>query len=227
MSLVAALFRRLHRTTGSIPRSRIPHGSAGIKLVGHREAVGGMWDEVGALQFQYLKNQGLQPHHVLLDIACGCLRGGVHFIPYLDVGNYLGIEKEQEHVNAGVSVELGQEMFEAKRPELVVTDAFEFHCFTRKPNLAIAQSLFTHLTPDHIHLCLANLRDFVEPGHRAYVTFFEGDSSANSRQSHDHRAFRYSADEMAAFGAAHRFDPVYIGDWNHPRHQKMMRYIAV
>lgn len=57
---------------------------------GPRGYVGGLWHELGELQFRFLVDQGLRPEHVLLDIACGSLRGGVRFVPYLNPGNYLG-----------------------------------------------------------------------------------------------------------------------------------------
>ncbi|MCC6946958.1 MAG: class I SAM-dependent methyltransferase [Bradyrhizobiaceae bacterium] len=56
------------------------------------KAIGGMWEEVGKLQFDYLVGKGLKPHHRLLDIGCGTLRGGRLFIRYLDVGGYTGLE---------------------------------------------------------------------------------------------------------------------------------------
>ena len=43
---------------------------------GHREFVGGIWEVMGKLQFDFLVKQGLRPNHVFLDIACGSLRAG-------------------------------------------------------------------------------------------------------------------------------------------------------
>ncbi len=42
----------------------------------HRDMVGGMWEEIGRLQFEFLRARGLKPSHRLLDIGCGSLRGG-------------------------------------------------------------------------------------------------------------------------------------------------------
>ena len=53
-------------------------GDAGVDQLGHREYVGGLWDEMGKLQFDFMVSQGLSPEHTMLDIACGALRGGVH-----------------------------------------------------------------------------------------------------------------------------------------------------
>ena len=54
-------------------------------------AIGGMWEEIGQLQFDYLRNDGLRPDHSMLDIGCGTLRGGRHFIAWLSPGKYTGL----------------------------------------------------------------------------------------------------------------------------------------
>jgi hypothetical protein len=61
------------------------------QLPWHRRRVGGMWEEIGRLQFDFLLSKGLQSRHFLLDIGCGSLRGGIHFIGFLDAGRYDGI----------------------------------------------------------------------------------------------------------------------------------------
>ena len=50
----------------------------------HREFIGGMCDEIGPLQIQFLERNGLTPHSTLLDIGCGSLRLGVHAAEYLN-----------------------------------------------------------------------------------------------------------------------------------------------
>src|SRR5947209_3842440 len=67
----------------------------------HRELVGGAWEEIGKLQFSFMIDKGLSPDHTLLDIGCGSLRGGVHFVPYLNKGNYFGIDINQSLLDSG------------------------------------------------------------------------------------------------------------------------------
>ena len=72
-----------------------------MSVLWHREAVGGLWEEMGRLQFDFLVEQGLQPHHKFLDIGCGSMRGGRHFIAHLDPGNYFGVDREAKLLSSG------------------------------------------------------------------------------------------------------------------------------
>jgi SAM-dependent methyltransferase len=224
------LFRVLRNTFQTITgyrRQLKPQRQEALQKLGHRSYIGGMWEEIGRLQFDFLLRQGLQPSHCLLDIGCGSFRGGVHFIAYLGVGNYLGIDKEQKLIELGIEKELGNALYEEKKPQLVVSDNFTFERFSKKPQFSVAQSLFTHLTPEDIFLCLANLRRFVEPNHLLFATFLEGQSSPNPETSHSLVAFKYTKEEMVKFGESCGWKAVYIGHWNHPRHQMIMKYEAV
>lgn len=199
---------------------------------GHRMYVGGAdrhWDLISALQFNYLVEQGLRPEHRFLDIACGALRGGVRFIRYLEPGGYMGIDKRIELIIYGVAAELGLETFAEKRPRFVISDAFQFRKFeTPPPQYALAQSLFTHLSAGDIELCLQRLRGFCRPGLKLYATFFETpEPRENPAESHSHGGFLFTRGEMERFGADHGFEPRYVGDWGHPRRQRMMIYTAV
>ena len=199
-------------------------GEEGIGEMGHRAYVGGMWEEVGKLQFDFLVGQGLKPSHFFLDIGCGALRGGVHFIRYLEPGHYLGIEKERTLLELGIERELGRAVYEEKKPELLVSARFEVDRLSRKPEFSVAQSLFTHLEESDIRLCLGNLGRVVEPGHLLFATFFEGSSWFNPKASHSHEGFRYTRRAMQRFGEAAAFRATYIGPWRHPRGQMMMRF---
>ena len=149
-------------------------------MIGHRKYVGGKWDEIGDHQFAFLKQQGLRPKHVLLDIACGSLRLGVKAIPYMQPGHYLGIEKEQQLLDAGVEQELGEALLKSKRPRLLCSSDFSFEQFETPIDMAIAQSLFTHLPPPLIGLCLEKLKPWLKPDGSFFATFFEVEQEINN-----------------------------------------------
>ena len=192
---------------------------------GHREYVGGVWETHGRRQFRFMIEQGLQPQHVFFDIACGSLRAGVRFIPYLDRGNYLGLDIKQQLIDAGIRYELGPELYEIKKPEFLVSDAFEFDRFSKQPDFALAQSLFTHVIERDILLCLTNLRKKAKPNTRFFATFFEAAHVIENRKKSDpHLPFLYTLDQMTNFGDASGWATRYIGDWKHPAQQMMLEY---
>lgn len=201
----------------------------GVRKLGHRVFVGGngdLWDRIGRLQFDFLRARGLQPHHTLLDFACGSLRAGLHLVPWLDAGNYMGFDKSFDLVALGIAQELGVPAFLEKRPQFVVNGRFDLSEFTRRPDFAIAQSLFTHLTPGDTARAFRAIGGISAPHTQLFATFFlRGPASPdNPPDSHSRLCFYYSTEQMAAFGAAGGWDMEYIGDWNHPRDQVMCRF---
>src|SRR3954468_23923578 len=95
----ADAMRRVNTYNSSLSDEDIAQGK-------HRRHVGGAWEEIGRLQFDYLVSQGLRPHHRLLDVGCGAMRGGVHFAAYLDPGHYFGIDVNDRLLEAARRVEI-------------------------------------------------------------------------------------------------------------------------
>jgi ubiquinone/menaquinone biosynthesis C-methylase UbiE len=221
-SIKQALARRLLR---SLDATTEDVGSEIVDGDGHRAYVGGLWEAVGTLQFRFMVNQGLEPQHVLLDVACGSLRGGVRFIPYLAPHGYLGIDMQQRLIDVGIEKELGPKLYTLKQPEFVTSARFEFDRFSRQPDFAIAQSLFSHLAAPDITLCLQNLRAVAKPNTRLYASFFETAQPHKNATTSDPRGkFLYTRQQMAEFGTACGWNSRYIGSWSHPRDQRMFEY---
>ena len=203
-----------------------PQGSEGVHQMGHRIYVGGLWDSMGQHQFDFLVQRGLQPEHVLLDIACGSLRLGVKAIPYLQPGHYLGVEKEPLLLELGIREELGEDLATDKKPRLLQNDQFAFELLATPVDVAIAQSLFTHLPPELIHQCFKQLRPWLKSSGVFYATYFESSKpqKAQSKWAHDHESFFYTRAQMECFGCNNGYTVEYIGDWDHPRQQRMVAY---
>jgi hypothetical protein len=202
-----------------------PQGLRGVAVLGHRAYVGGLWDELGHLQFDFLLAHGLRRDSYLLDVACGSLRLGVHAIPFLAPGHYLGLDKEAALVRAGLATELDAHIQREKRPTFVISSSFEFDKFGQRANIAVAQSLFTHLPEADIRLCLQRLLPWIATDGVLYATYFETDQPRrNPTRAHDHAYFAYARSEMVAFGEDNGYCASYLGDWNHPRGQVMVEY---
>ncbi len=201
------------------------HGVEGVCQAGHREYVGGLWDEIGRLQLRFLRGRGLRRDQRLLDIGCGALRGGVHMIRYLDADRYTGVDKEPELLRVGAEHELGPALMQAKRPTLLALADFEFEPLPARPDVAWAHSLFTHLPMGHIRRCLANLRPVVAPRSVLYATFAECEAPKdNPPEPHDHRLFEYAPAEMTEVGRATGWRVEHLGKWDHPRGHRMLQF---
>jgi len=207
----------------------------------HREVVGGMWEEIGRLQFEFVKNAGLLPEHFLLDVGCGSLRGGVHFVRYLDHGHYCGIDINKSLLDAGYSREIAPvSLLAGKLPpqNLACIGDFDVSCFGRSFDFAIAQSLFSHLSFNRIRLCLEKIAKAVIPGGKFFATYF------NIPENNPYSVpFEHSPGGIVTFG--HQ-DPYHYkiadfhhairnmpwqldnaGDWNHPRAQWILTFTRI
>jgi SAM-dependent methyltransferase len=181
-------------------------------------AIGGMWEEIGRLQFEYLRNDGLRPDHSMLDIGCGTLRGGRHFIAYLDAGKYTGLEISSNALSeAGRLIQ--REGLANKRSGLVLNTGMGLRLeeFKEPFDVLLAQSVFTHLTERRIEECLAHAGRIMHAGSRFYFTFFP--SSAPSQFGTEN--FRYPVAFFAAAAERYGFELENRNDYPHPRGQQM------
>ena len=195
--------------------------------------MGGRWDEIGNLQIEFLREEGLSPGHRLMDIGCGALRGGVHFVNYLDRGNYYGLDINASLVEAGKR-ELAQLGLEGKQPNLLVDDKFRMSRFGATFDYAIAVSVFTHLYMNHIARCLVEARRVLKPGGKLFATFFEAPAPVHLKPiehdpggvvtNFDADPFHYSFYEIERLSEAAGLSVEYLGDWGHPRDQLMLRF---
>jgi cyclopropane fatty-acyl-phospholipid synthase-like methyltransferase len=199
----------------------------------HRGFVGGLWKQLGQLQFDFLVKNGLRPSHKLVDIGCGCLRGGVHYIKYLDKGNYYGLDVNQSLIEAGIQ-EIKKEALGPKQPVLMVDNQFRLGRFNANFDFMVSISLFTHLPMNIIIRCLSEARKCLAPEGTYFATFFEAPHSAcidkivqvpaEITSMYDADPFHYSHEEMSWMGRASGLETRIIGDWNHPRNQKMAAF---
>ena len=206
---------------------------AEIETREHRNLVGGLWEELGTLQFNFLKDHGLQPHHQLVDVGCGALRGGLHFIRYLDAGHYYGIDINASLIEAGKR-ELDQEQLGCKSPHLLVNDKFELGSFATTFDCAIAVSVFTHLPMNHIVRCLAEVRKSLRAEAHFYASYFEAPARAwleplqhspgGIVTNYDADPYHYSFAEFESLAAIAQMKVERIGAWGHPRDQRMLSF---
>ena len=202
----------------------------------HRECVGGLWEEIGQLQLDFLVVQGLKPHHRLLDIGCGSLRAGVKLIRYLDAGHYAGLDLHESLLNAGYEIELAKEGLKHKLPRsnLVADGEFDFSWCPMQVDFALAQSVFTALPLNFLRICLERLATFMVSDGKFFVSIFEIPDKHPTHKSYRHPSgfishgarepyhHRFADMEFCCRGLPWR--AVKLGNWDHPLSVRMVQF---
>ena len=186
-----------------------------------KTAIGGMWEEIGQLQFEFLRDKNLQPHHKMLDLGCGTLRGGRHFVKYLDKGNYYGIDISPKAIAYAKKL-VKEEKLSAKRPHLFISKNknLKFLEFSgRKFNYILAQSVFSHLKPEHIEECFANIGSIMFDDSSFYFTYNQG----KEYKQFDIKGFKYPFSFFESLAEQYGFKLQDCSrDYKHPRRQVMV-----
>ena len=205
----------------------------------HRSAVGGLWEDIGQRQLDFMVAQGMMPKDTFVDIGCGCLRGGVQFIEFLDSEHYYGCDINASLLDAGYDVELREKGLQDKLPRshLLATEKFELTKFDRSFDYAFAFSLFTHLTMNSIRRCLIETRKVMETGSRFYATFFvipdsctiekEFNQSSEIVSHMDDDPYHYHLSDIQWLAEKAFFSMRLVEGFEHPRNQMMIEFTPV
>ncbi|WP_245190759.1 class I SAM-dependent methyltransferase [Jannaschia formosa] len=101
-----------------------------------------------------LRDEGLLPHHLLLDIGAGALRLGCRAVPFLAPGNYWATDASRALMLRGRAEELADPAA-LDESRLVEDGAFGYPGVPDGIDYAIAFAVFPHLPPDALPAALA------------------------------------------------------------------------
>ena len=173
------------------------------------------YDLVAAMTYNLLTTLGLRQHHKVLDIGCGSLRVGRLLIPYLNVGNYAGIEPNKWLVEKGIQHEIGHDQIRIKKPSFYFDTSFSKIPKSNKYDFIFAQSIFSHCGPDLVESWLTQISEHLSNTGVFVGTFLVGDDCQNSGWLYP-GCVTYSLQTMDSFSqnAGLNFS---LLDWKHPR----------
>ena len=169
-----------------------------------KDAVGGRWEIGSKGQIELLRRYGLKPHHTLLDVGCGSLRGGLNAIRYLEKGNYTGIDISEEILEAGRGFLLEAGLSD-KCPTILCTDNLEFkEVAGRSFDYLIAVSVLTHMPSEDIETLFANL-DAVMGEKSVFLATVFLSKAGNTYETVLRRNFFYPYEWFREVGARYGF----------------------
>lgn len=123
-----------------------------------------LFDTAGREQLIVLLEHGLEYTSKVLDIGCGCLRGGRWIIPVLERGHYFGIEPQRAMVAKGLERFVDSKIIEIKAPRFDYNDRFDFSIFQQTFTHFMARSIWTHASKSQIENMLDGIVAWGEPG---------------------------------------------------------------
>ncbi len=118
------------------------------------------FETAGRKQLITLISEGLYPGSKVLDIGCGCLRGGYWLIHFLNNGCYFGIEPNKDMLEAGISILVEPGHMSLKKPLFSNNADFDFSVFGEKFNYFVARSIWTHASKHQIQIMLDGFVDY-------------------------------------------------------------------
>jgi len=184
-------------------------------------AIGDLWEEMGQRQFDFLRAEGLLSHHRLLDIGCGTLRGGRHFIAYLEPGRYTGFDISQGAIQKAKAL-VEREGLADKRPVLEVNETkdLKFTDYQGKTfDFILAQSVFSHLMEEHIDEAFRHVANVMHLGSKFFFTFHIGDRFERRSNTDFQYPMRFFEELACRYGFALTDRSA---DYDHPRGQAMV-----
>jgi cyclopropane fatty-acyl-phospholipid synthase-like methyltransferase len=174
------------------------------------------YDLVAAMVFNLLTCAGLRQGHRLLDIGCGSLRLGRLFIPYLNPGNYVGVEPNRWLVEDGIANEVGRDQIRLKRPVFSYRDSLEEFPEPLEADYAVAQSIFSHCGLDLIDSWLAQVSRHLKPSGALFATFLVADRDFEGLGWVYPDCVNLRVDTLANVAAKYGLKLTLL-DWKHPR----------
>jgi SAM-dependent methyltransferase len=143
------------------------------------------WDDVGRTQFEFLLKEGLGPKDYFLDVGCGSFRSGRFVIDFLEAGHYFGLDRDRNHLDAGIKRVLRPSGLTTKNPSIreseLTKEPQNFRKLLGRDNFNIVwiHAVFDHIPPESIKRSILDFSEILCTGGRMYATIFlnpHGDS---------------------------------------------------
>lgn len=128
------------------------------------------WESHGKMQLAFMVSEGLRPSSTLLDIGCGVGRAARKFVPYLEAGNYVGIDISEAALNHAIKL-AADEGWEQKGPTFLINSDIDLPEEHGPFDFMWAHSVYTHLPAQQIEVMIGNAAKRLKKGGRFCFTY--------------------------------------------------------
>ncbi len=173
---------------------------AGIFLGGPPE----LFEDAGRKMLMVLLNEGLMPYSKVLDIGCGCLRGGYWVIRFLNSQGYYGIEPNKAMLAEGLNCLFSRETLELKNPSFDHNEDFDVSVFNTKFDYFLARSIWTHASKQQISVMLDGFANHTNPKAVFLTSFVNAKLESEEYMEHSWVGKSHNSDEAGI--VKHSFD---------------------
>jgi SAM-dependent methyltransferase len=179
-----------------------------------------LWLQAGQMQFDYLRDHGLEPHMRILEIGCGNLRAGRLLTDYLDPGSYYGIDISPEILVAALET-IAEFGLQSKAPRVALVGDLKLGFLPEGAfDVVYAHSVFSHAPIEVIDECLEHVGRVMAPGGFFDFTFDRTDADEHQVLRED---FYYRTETLTALAASKGFEARLMDDWEPLHRQSKLR----
>tara|TARA_B100001123_G_C15344974_1_gene1036572 strand:+ start:9178 stop:9945 length:768 start_codon:yes stop_codon:yes gene_type:complete len=125
----------------------------------------------GQEHFDFLIRYGLKPDHRVLDYGCGVLRTARYLIPYLDYGNYIGMEISKKRIQKGHQVLSKAGISREDYVVHIASDCLLKELGNKTFDIIWANSVLTHMPESDIRELLINLKSHLNTDGKFFFTY--------------------------------------------------------
>jgi SAM-dependent methyltransferase len=174
------------------------------------------YDLISAMVFNLLTCLGLRQNHKVLDIGCGSLRTGRLLIPYLNRGNYIGIDPNKWLIDDGIENEIGEELVQIKKPIFSYSDSLKDFKHPLGLDYAFAQSIFSHTGLDLLEEWLSEVSYHLKEDGVLLATFLIDDKDCQEPGWIYPGCVKFIPETVAKIASKHGLHFKLL-NWHHPR----------
>jgi SAM-dependent methyltransferase len=131
-----------------------------------------IYEEHGRKVFDWYCQFGIKPESVFLDVGCCTLSPGIHFIRYLNKGNYFGFDKEPKAIKIAQQ-EVKKRGLDSKSPVLWVSENSDMSPVTKKIDFVLANSVISHCNVDTTVQIITSIKGALNQKAKLIFTFHE------------------------------------------------------